>query len=254
MDWLEERDNPYFARNIVNRVWAYHFGRGLVEPLDGFSADNPPSHPALLDELAAEFVARGYDLHWLERLLLNSTTWQLSSESNEANRDDARSFSRAYVRIPPAETVLDMWQAATGAAAEFGDLAPPGMHAVEFGPTRLGVKRWDTLLDLFGRSPRRETCDCTARGNPSIRQTLALMCDTDLLGDLSAGALPTLWAAGLRGESLVDELFLRTLSRPPSDEERAAARQALAASHDQRQTLEDMLWGLVNTQEFITIH
>ena len=101
MDWLNEPDNPYFARNIVNRVWAMHFGRGLVEPLDGFSAANPPTHPELFDELADDFVAHGYDLRRLERLILNSTTWQLSSRPMTAIGRTATHFARSYVRMPP---------------------------------------------------------------------------------------------------------------------------------------------------------
>lgn len=254
MDWLDDPHNPFFAKNIVNRVWAYHFGRGLVEPLDGLSTESAPSHPALVEQLAADFVAHGYDLRWLERLILNSTTWQLSSEPNDINRRDTRHFARAYVRIPPAETVIDMWQGATGTAANFGDTVPDGTRAVELGPTRLGVRRWDSLLDLFGRSTRTQTCDCTPMGNPSIRQTLALMCDANLLADLSAGELKTLLDSGLRGDPLVDELFLRTLSRLPTDDERAATRQAVVTAKDDRQTVEDILWGLVNSQEFITNH
>ncbi len=254
MDWLNDPENPYFARNAVNRVWAHHFGRGLVEPLDGFSAANPPSHPGLLDELAADFVDHGYDFQRLERLILNSATWQLSSEPNDVNRADRSYFSRAYVRIPPAETVIDMWRAATGIALDFGDGVPKGIRAVEIGSSRLGDKRWDGILDLFGRSARTQTCDCGQSNSPSIRQTLALMSDANLLRDLSQGELAGLLGSGLGSEQLLDELFLRTLSRLPTDDERSAAMQAVSAAVDQRGVFEDVLWGLVNSQEFITNH
>ncbi|MCH8922883.1 MAG: DUF1549 domain-containing protein, partial [Planctomycetes bacterium] len=177
MDWFNDPQNPLFARNIVNRVWAHHFGRGLVEPLDGFSAANLPSHTCLLDDLAADFVDHGYNIRRLERLILNSATWQLSSEPNDSNRADRRYFARAYVRMPPAETILDMWRAATGVAVDFGDGVPDGIRAVEIGPSRLGDARWDRFLDLFGRSARTLTCDCAPPISPSIRQTLALMSD-----------------------------------------------------------------------------
>lgn len=254
MDWLDDPQNPFVAKNIVNRVWAHHFGRGLVEPLDGFSASNPPSHPALLDELATEFITHGYDLRWLERLILNSTTWQLSSEPNDVNRADNRYFSRAYIRLPAAETVIDMWLAATGAPVDFGATVPVGKRAVEISPNHLGVQRWDNLFDLFGRSARTQTCDCTPRQNPSIRQSLALMCDTNRLDEASFGARTVMFQAALRGDNLLDEMFLRTLSRFPTDEERAAVLESISTANDKHQVLEDLFWALLNTQEFITNH
>ena len=254
MDWFNDPQNPLFARNIVNRVWAHHFGRGLVEPLDGLSAANLPSHPRLLDDLAADFVDHGYNVRRLERLILNSATWQLSSEPNDSNRGDRRYFARAYVRMPPPETILDMWCAATGVAVDFGDGVPEGIRAVEIGPSRLGNERWDRFLDLFGRSARTQTCDCAPSISPSIRQTLALMSDADLLRDISQGELNELLDAGLAGDELLDELFLRTVSRLPADDERAATMRAVHAAEDQRQVFEDILWGLLNSQEFITIH
>jgi hypothetical protein len=254
VDWLNEPQNPFFARNLVNRVWAQHFGRGLVEPLDGLSTANTAAHAGLLDELAADFVEHGYDIRRLERLILNSTTWQLSSEPNDVNRADRGSFARAYVRMPPAETVIDMWQAATGIALDFGDGVPDGIRAVELAPSTIAHAHWNGILKLFGRSARMQTCDCAPAGSPSIRQTLALMSDSDLLGDLWKGDLPVLLEAGLGGDELLDELFLRTLSRPPTADERAAAGEAVRAAKDPFQVFEDILWGLVNSQEFITNH
>jgi hypothetical protein len=251
MDWLNEPQNPFFARNFVNRVWAHHFGRGLVEPLDGLSDKNTATHPCVLDALAADFVDYGYDIRRLERLILNSTTWQLSAEPNDANRSDQGYFSRAYVRMPPAETVIDMWQSATSIAVDFGDGVPEGIRAVEVGPSVIADPHWNGFAKLFGRSARTQTCDCTPSNSPSIRQTLALMSDSDLLGNLSGSALLD---CELADNELLDELFLRTLSRLPSDEERRAAIEAVGAAENRRQAFEDVLWALVNSQEFITNH
>jgi hypothetical protein len=254
MDWLGDPQNPFFARNIVNRVWAHHFGRGLVEPLDGFSTANPPSNPELLDALATDFVRHGYDLRHLERLILNSSTWQLSSEPNATNTDDHTHFARAYVRMPPAETVIDMWHGATGIVTNFGDDVPAGVHAVEIGPNRLSDKRWDRVLKLFGRSARTQTCDCEPPAGPSIRQTLAFMNDPGLVADLSTGRLKTLLDSKRSDDEILDELFLSTLSRWPTAEERTATAQALQTSEARAQFWEDALWGLLNTREFITNH
>jgi hypothetical protein len=252
MDWFNEPDNPHFARNIVNRTWAMHFGRGLVEPLDGLSSTN--AHEKLLDELANDFVAHGYDLRRLERLILNSTTWQLSSAANDSNRTDAEHFARAYVRIPPPYTVVDMWLAAVGVAGEFGDDVPPEIRAVEIAPSRLQGTAWDRLLSHFGRTSRTQPCDCAPPPGPSIRQTLALMCDPALQEQLPSGRVRELCDAGLSNEDTVEELFLSTLSRLPTDEERAAAVSHLIEASDRRAAYQDLLWSLLNTQEFLTIH
>jgi hypothetical protein len=254
VNWLSEPQNPYFARNIVNRVWAYYFGRGLIEPLDALSATNPPSNPKLLDALVADFIQHKYDLRRLEHLILNSTTWQLSSEPNETNVKDHNHFARAYMRVPPAETVIDMWHDAVGISVEFGEDVPKGIHAVEIGPSGLRDKRWDRLLKLFGRSARTLTCDCEPPQGPSIRQTLALMSDSGLMSDISKGRLKALLETKLSDEEILDELFLSTVSRWPTADERSTAMQTRPAPAERTQFFEDILWGLVNTQEFITNH
>jgi Protein of unknown function (DUF1553) len=254
VDWLSERQNPYFARNIVNRVWAYNFGRGLVEPLDSLSVANPASNPKLLDALVADFIEHKYDIRRLEQLILNSMTWQLSSEANETNVKDRNHFARAYLRIPPAETVVDMWHDAAGVSANFGDGVPPGIHAVEIGPSALRDKRWDRLLKLFGRSARTLTCDCEPPQGPSVRQTLALMSDPSLMSDLSKGRIKELLQTKLSDDEVLDELFLSTVSRQPTADERSAALQIRPAPEDRMRLFEDILWGLMNTQEFLTNH
>ena len=160
----------------------------------------------------------------------------------------------AYVRMPDAESVIDMWRCATGIVMDFGDNVPDGIRAVEVAPDALGDNRWNSVLALFGRYPRKQTCDCGSAASPSIRQALALMSDANLLGDIAEGDLPKLLAAGLTVDQLLDELFLRTLTRLPTDDEKRAALAGLHASDDRQHAFEDILWGLVNTQEFITIH
>ena len=104
---MTTRDNPFFARSIVNRYWKHFFSRGLVEPEDDMRLTNPPTNPALLDALAADFVQHGYDLKHLVRTICRSNTYQLSAEPNEFNAEDRQSFSRFYPRRLPAEVALD---------------------------------------------------------------------------------------------------------------------------------------------------
>jgi hypothetical protein len=254
MEWLNEPGNPYFARNIVNRVWAHHFGRGFVEPLDGFSAANPPSHPELLALLAEDLVDHDYDLRRLERIILNSSTWQLSSAPNESNRTDEHHFARTYVRMPSPEAFVDMWLNAVGIAGEFGPDVPAGVRAVEIAPSQLSGTEWDRLLSLYGRRSRASTCDCEAPSAPSIRQTLSLMSDPFLLHKLGEGRVKQMLTDKLPEEVVIDELFLNTLSRRPTEDEKTAALKHLSEAAELDTAYVDLLWSLVNSQEFITNH
>jgi hypothetical protein len=118
-DWMRAPDNPYFARNIVNRMWGHHFGVGIVDPVDDHSAANPPSNPVLLDWLAKDFVDHGFDLKQLHRRILNSRTYQLSHLPNDTNRTDKRNFAHALVRRMPAEVALDAIAQTTGTQLVF---------------------------------------------------------------------------------------------------------------------------------------
>ena len=101
--WMTDKSNPYFSRAIVNRIWKHFMGRAFVEPVDGFGEENPPTHPELLKWLANDFVIHGYDLQHLMRTLLNSETYQRTSQTNESNKDDQRYYSHAYVKPLSAE-------------------------------------------------------------------------------------------------------------------------------------------------------
>src|SRR5262249_37106385 len=154
---------------------------GLVEPADSLSAANPPSHPALLDGLARRFVASGYDLKALHRMILNSHAYQRSRQANETNRADRRNYSRALVRRLGAEQVIDAVPRATGVPAQFGaGDAPRGTRAIELAPSRLtGPEAYP--LTIFGRPQRQQNCDCERSAQPSLPQTLYLFNDAELL-------------------------------------------------------------------------
>ena len=116
MAWLRRPDNPYFAKAIVNRVWAHYFGRGIVDPPDHLSPFNPPSHPELLDELCDGFVKNSYDLKWLHRTILNSRTYQQIEPGDRRQRSDRTNYASFYSRRLPAEVLVDALNQATGAA------------------------------------------------------------------------------------------------------------------------------------------
>src|SRR5206468_12255035 len=124
-------------RSFVNRVWAVYFGAGLVDPVDAISVANPPSNGRLLDAMAADFVAHGYDLRRLERTILTSRAYHRSSTPNEGNLDDRGNFARSVPRTMMAEVLVDALNAALGVAGELGPDAPPGARAIEVATNRV---------------------------------------------------------------------------------------------------------------------
>ena len=115
MAWMRRPDNPYFARAIVNRVWAHYFGRGIVDPPDNLSPFNPPTHPELLDELCRDFIEHGYDLKWLHRTILTSRTYQQSSQAaTRPTPATAATMPTSTYRRLPAEVLVDALNQATG--------------------------------------------------------------------------------------------------------------------------------------------
>jgi hypothetical protein len=252
--WMVRPNNPFFARNLVNRVWKLYFGRGLVEPVDGLSASNPPSNPALLDALASEFVRSGYDIRHIERLVLRSRTYQLSSVPNETNLQDKNDFSRHYPRRPLAEVVVDMLCDALGGPRDFGPDVPPGARASAVAPSRVEGRFLGRAFDTFGRPRRQELSDCERRSEPAVPETLYLMSDPAVLERIRVGRVALLLARGASDDEAVEDLFLATLSRFPTGADMAAARAYCRSKPDRRSALEGLAWALINTREFILNH
>jgi hypothetical protein len=251
--WMTAPDNPFFAKAMVNRLWAHYFGRGLVEPSDALAAANPPSHPALFDELARRFAAGGYDLKSLHRAIMSSHAYQRSWRPNETNASDRRNLSHALVRRLGAEQIVDSIVHATGVPLQFAEAdAPPGTRAIEVAPSRLtGSAAY--ALAIFGRPQRQQNCDCERSSQPGLPQTLYLFNDAELLDKIrKPGArLERLLAEHADNARLVEELYLWTLCRWPSDSERQDALSYLAADAARRERAEDLFWALVNHREFL---
>lgn len=246
-DWLTAKDNAFFARNMANRVWARMMGRGLVEPVDDFRATNPPSHPALLDDLAEHFIVSRYDLKALIRTIAASHTFQQSSATNSTNREDEQSFSRSYWRRPDAEVLLDAVCQVTEVPEHFESL-----------PVDRALELWDSqaqhdFLKMFGRPARKSACECERIVEPSVAQVLHLLNSERIQEKLSSprGAVARLSREIDDDERLVEELYLSALSRYPDAEERARAVSFLEhATRPRRQAVEDLLWSLLNSLEF----
>jgi hypothetical protein len=250
--WLTAPDNPYFARNLANRVWAHFLGRGLVEPVDDVRATNPPSNPELLDALARHLVASKYDLRELIRVLTASRVYQLSSKPNATNERDAQNYSRALLRRPPAEVLLDMVSQATGVPERFRG-APPGTRAIQL---------WDNkvphyFLKAFGRPERASACDCERNAEPAVAQVLHLLNAPEVQARLghAGGTVAKLVKRHPADGPLVEELYLTFYSRLPDAREKKVALEHLAENKARRrEAVEDLAWALLNALEFAFNH
>jgi hypothetical protein len=251
-EWMGREENPFFARAAANRVWAELMGRGIVEPVDDFRASNPPSNEPLLDFLAGRFVESGYDLKALMRLILESNVYQLSSIPNQYNTADIRHYSRAYRRRLPAEVLLDAISEVTGTEETLQGLAA-GARASESWNHKLSSE----FMDAFGRPDASAECPCERDTETSVVQALHLMNSTRLQGKLSdkQGRVARLAASELAPAEVVAELYLAAYSRLPTPEELSIALEAFAEKDATRQTaVEDVMWALVNSAEFVFNH
>ena len=185
MEWMRDADNPYFARAIVNRVWANYFNVGIIEPPDDLNLANPPSNAPLLDYLAKEFIASGYDLKALHRSIVASDTYQRSWVPNDTNRLDTRNFSHATPRRIPAEAVYDAIRQATAGAAEMSSMQiKMDDRMIGLASSLQGRGSQSYILNTFGKPQRLTNCDCERTVEPSLLQTLFLRNDGELLAQI----------------------------------------------------------------------
>jgi len=255
-EWLRSPENPFFARSFVNRVWAHYFGVGIVNPVDDFSQANPPSNPALLDALAKDFAEHKYDIRHIERVVLNSRTYQLTATPNKTNEQDRDNFSHSFIRPLMAEVVVDTINSALGTTENFGNDAPPNSRAIEVGASRVQNALVAAAFRVFGRPSRASACDCDRANEPALAQTLFRMTDPGILAKINSpsGRLNKLLSAKLTDEELLDELFLATLSRFPTALEKKGFAGYREKHADRKAAYTDALWSLINTREFILNH
>ncbi|MBI2826519.1 MAG: DUF1549 domain-containing protein [Planctomycetia bacterium] len=253
-DWLVRPDNPYFARNWANRVWAHYFGRGLVEPVDGFAATNPPTHPEVLDHLADQFVRTGYDLLALERVLLNSIVYQRTSAPLAGIDDADRYYACAAVRPMLSEALVQALDQALATAGRWREDLPSGGALVDVASDRPADTRLAYLFELFGRGDRRSVCDCDRPREPTLRQTLHLMSDAAWIAEIQTSPLVSELTTERDDMVAVENAWLRALSRFPSVTEQELASAHLADAADRQGAWVDLVWALVNSREFRTNH
>jgi hypothetical protein len=248
--WLASPENPHFAKNLANIVWAHFLGKGIIDPVDDVRISNPASNPELLDALGAKFTEYGYDFRKLVRDICSSRTYQLSTRANETNAGDDRNFAKAGVRRLRAEVLLDCISQVTETKDKFTGI-PKGAHAVQIpdGNTT------GYFLTTFGRATRESVCSCEVKMEPNLSQALHLLNGTTAEGKIKeGGVVKALLKGGKKREEILDDLYLRALGRKPADAERAKLMSFFGDPKIDEQVLNDLFWALLNAKEFVFNH
>jgi hypothetical protein len=246
-EWLTTSDSRLLARAFVNRVWKSLLGRGLVEPADDLRPTNPATHPALLEQLAAHFVEQQWDLRELVRTIVLSATYQRSSRTQEANRQDTFLYSHAYLKELPAPVFADAVAQVTGVDDVYENYTP-GTRAVQL----ISPATPSPALDLLGRCQRKQSCDSSPRSGGGLALALHLLNGSTLNDKLQGAVFDQLSRRSDR--DVVEEIYLRALSRRPETNEANEWERMLAGAANRAHAIQDLVWTVLNSREFAYNH
>ena len=264
-DWMTDPSNPYFARSITNRIWANFFGRGLVEQVDDLRMSNPASNEPLLTAVAAHLIEAQFDLKALMRTILQSETYQRSSQALPENQEDQRYLTRYYPRRMMAEVLLDSIDQVLGTSTKFNEIAfsgadvqktdsyPAGTRAIELYDSAVN----SYFLNTFGRNPREIVCECERDDESSMIQVLHLSNGQTLNPKLDyEKSLPSLAATEQwSNETYLEMLFQRALSRSPTLSEVDRLISVMEEYKDEPATAKrDVAWSVLTSVEFTFNH
>jgi Protein of unknown function (DUF1549)/Protein of unknown function (DUF1553) len=256
-DWVADPKNPFFAKAQVNRVWYHLFGRGLVEPNDDFRASNPAVNEPLLDDLAREFAGQNFDLRRLVRHIATSRTYQRSSNPSGTNGDDELHFSKSQVQPLEAEQLFDAVSFVAGSRPKF-DGYPRGTRAGQVAAmpqerrSRKGAMA-ERFLKAFGKPERLLTCECERSDDTGLMQAFSMLTGEllqELLSDPN-NRIGKLLDDGKTDREMLETFLLTALGRFPTNEESQRLGEFIAKSANRRAAWEDIVWGLVNSKEFL---
>jgi hypothetical protein len=250
-NWLIQKDNPWFARVEVNRIWAAVMGQGIVEPVDDFRDSNPPANAPLLNALAENFAKHGFDRKHLLRAILNSHTYQASARPNDFNRDDELFFSHYQPHLLSAEQMLDAVCQVTGTPEVFKGL-PAGTRATALPSPQLN----NGFLKVFGQPARSSACACERPTEPQLAQALELLNGKFLHGKLEhpTNRMHRLIAAKKTDPEIIRTIFLAALARDPTPVELKLTQGHVNNAKDRTQGLTDIFWSVLNMNEFLFQH
>ncbi len=273
-DWLITAENPWFARSIVNRVWAWLLGRGIIHEPDDLRDDNPPSNPELLAFLEKEFVSHGYDLKHLYRLILNSSTYQLASVPRFSDRQAQANFASYPLRRLDAEVLIDAVNKITGTSDLYTSPIPEPFTNIPRDMPAIAIADGSItspFLALFGRSARATGMENERDNKPVPAQALHMLNSSHIQLKLEQSPkLKALYESGRKPQAIVEELYLTILSRRPTDDEVKTAmaysaagaasntgrsgKQSKASGSKRREDFLDVAWALINSSEFLYRH
>lgn len=248
--WLASPENPYFAKNLGNIVWAHFFGRGIIHEVDDVRVSNPPVNAELLDELGKRFTEYNYDFRKLVRDICTSRTYQLSTTPNESNETDHRNFAHAELRRIRSEVMLDCISIVTTTQDKFPGL-PVGARAVQIADGNTATY----FLTTFGRAKRETVCSCEVKMEPNLSQALHLINgDTSNAKIQQGGLVAKRLAENKSPEEIITEMYVRCFTRRPSAEETATLVAIVGEQENKKEALEDIFWSLLNSSEFLFNH
>jgi hypothetical protein len=246
-DWLTAKDNTIFRQNMANRIWAQFFGRGIVDPVDDVRISNPPSNRELLEELGKRLADYNFDAKKLIRDICLSKTYQLATAPNDTNRDDDSQFSHQRLRRLRADVILDALAQATETPSNFNEM-PRGLRAMQLYE---GGYRGNYFLKTFGAAVRDSVNASETRLEPTLAQALHMVNGDTIENKLARSTvIPKMLSAGKKPGEIVDELFVRTLCRKPSEAEMKKMMSIVSPAPGDKAGYDDVLWALVNSTEF----
>ena len=250
-EWLASPENPYFARNLANIVWAHFLGRGIIEPVDDVRISNPAGEPgAARRARASASPSTTTTSRSSSRDICKSRTYQLSTQPNETNKLDTKNFTHAGIRRIRAEVLLDAISQVTETKNKFQGL-PLGARAVQIADGNVSTY----FLTTFGRATRETVCSCEVKMEPNLSQALHLLNGETVNARIAqGGVVARLLKEGKTPEQILEDLYIRCFSRKPTAAETEDISKQIAAEPNKQEALENLFWALLNAKEFVFNH